>query len=349
MKPNPLERMQYRLKACRLSLALSMLLIGVYPASGQEQLIKIRVGLGDVSLNKIPFVAAYEAGIYKKNGLDVEQFITPSAAEVARRSGITVPKELVRAGGRDTPIVIGGGSPLIVHWTSDAQADDRLIIACTDPVIRWRIIGRPDIANIEQLKGKRLGYSGYGAVTHFAALSFAKIMGWNPDSDLSLMSGANTMDALKSGRVDALIASELHETMALAAGYKIVVDLAKYNMPNAGSGVNVSRAWLKDNQEAVRRFAKATAEMIALVKRNKQTAFSAMAKWYGVTDPEKQEHFYREVTNLPRKPYPSVEGIQKVMEIYNYHEMRKYKPAGFYDDSFMRQLDQSKYIDGLYD
>jgi len=321
----------------------------ISPAGAQEQLIKLRVGLGDVSLNKIPFVAAYEAGIYKKNGLEVEQFITPSAAEVARRSGITVPKELVHAGGRDVPIVIGGGSPMIVRWTSDAQADDRVIIACTDPVVRWRIIARPDVTSIEQLKGKRLGYSGYGAVTHYVALSFAKIMGWNPDRDLSLMSGANTMDTLKRGRVDALIASELHETMALADGYKILVDLSKYNIPNAGSGVSVSRDWLKENQEAARRFAKATVEMIALVKRNKTAAFGAMAKWYGVTDPEKQEHFYREVSNLPRKPYPSVEGIKKVMEIYNYHEMRKYKPEDFYDDSFIRQLDQSKYIDGLYD
>src|SRR5262245_56762476 len=74
------------------------------------------------------FVAAYEAEIYKKNGLDVEQFITQSAADVARRTGIIVPKELIRAGGRDTPIVIGGGSPLIVRWTTDAQADDRVIV-----------------------------------------------------------------------------------------------------------------------------------------------------------------------------------------------------------------------------
>ncbi len=88
--------------------------------------------------------------------------------------------------------------------------------------------------------------------------------------------------------------------------------------------------------------------MIALVKRNKQAAFSAMAKWYSVTDPEKQAHFYREVSNLPRKPYPSVDGIKKVMEIYNTHEMRRYKPEDFYNDSFVRELDKSGFIDGLY-
>ncbi|HEY7166573.1 MAG TPA: ABC transporter substrate-binding protein [Candidatus Binatia bacterium] len=349
MKRIPFAPLQTQRLGYRLGLAAVFFLLGISPTAAQEPLIKLRVGLGDVSLNKLPFIAAYEAGIYKKNGLDVEQFITQSAADVARRTGIVVPKELIRAGGRDAPIVIGGGSPLIVRWTSDAQAEDRVIIACTDPVVRWRIIARPEITNIEQLKGKRLGYSGYGAVTHFVALSFAKIMGWNPDRDLSLMSGANTMDALKSGRVDALIASELHETIATSAGYKILVELAKYNIPNAGSGVNVSRGWLKDNQEAARRFLKATVEMIALVKRNKEAAFTAMGKWYGVNDPEKQQYFYREVSNLPRKPYPSVEGIKKVMEIYNYHEMRRYKPEDFYDDSFMRQVDQGRFIESLYE
>ena len=338
------------MKLSRLVAAIFFVLsAGALCAGAEEQPIKIRVGLGDVSLNKIPFIAAYEAGIYKKNGLEVEQSVTTSAAEVARRSGVTVPPEMVRAGGRETPIVIGGGSPLIVRWTTDAQADDRVIVACTDQVVRWRIIGRPEITSVEQLKGMRLGYSGYGAVTHFVALVFSGIMGWNPERDLSLMSGANTMDALKSGRVDAIIASELHETMALAAGYKVLVALDKYNIPNAGSGVNVSRAWLKNNQDAARRFVKSTVEAIALVKRDKKAAFQAMAKWYNVTDPQKQEYFYREVANLPRKPYPSVEGIKKVMEVYNYHEMRKYKPEDFYDASFMRELDQSRFIDGLYD
>jgi ABC-type nitrate/sulfonate/bicarbonate transport system substrate-binding protein len=337
------------MKPIRFALVIVFLsTIGPLSAFAEEP-VKLRVGLGDVSLNKIPFVAAYEAGIYKKNGLDVEQSVTPAAAEVARRSGVTVPAEMVRSGGKETPIVIGGGSPLISRWASDAQADDRVIVACTDQVVRWRVIGRPELTAVEQLKGRRLGYSGYGAVTHFVALVFTRMMGWDPQRDLSLMSGANTMDALKSGRVDALIASELHEVMALAAGYKILVDLAKYNIPNAGSGVSVSRAYLKNNQEAVRRFVKSTVEAIALVKRDKEAAFRAMAKWYNVTDPEKQEHFYREVTNLPRKPYPSVEGIKKVMEVYDSHEMRKYKPEDFYDASFMRELDQSRFIDGLYD
>src|SRR4051812_19547437 len=142
------------MKPTHFAFIATLLSIAAAVPAGAQEAIKLRVGLGDVSLNKLPFVTAYESGIYKKNGLDVEQSVTPSAAEVARRSGITVPPEMVRAGGRETPIVIGGGSPLISRWASDAQADDRVIVACTDQVVRWRIIGRPELTAIEALKGR---------------------------------------------------------------------------------------------------------------------------------------------------------------------------------------------------
>jgi len=309
---------------------------------------KVQVGLGDVSLNKLMFVIAHEEGIYKKNGLEVEQFIKPSAAEIVKHSGVHVPQEFIRSGGGETPIEIGGGCPLMVRWATDAKAADRVILACTDPVVRWHIVSRPDITEVEQIKGKRLGYSGYGAVTHFIAIAFVKIMGWDPTHDLSLMSGGLSVEALKSGRVDACVASEIHETMAVAAGFKDLVDLSKYNIPNAGSSVNASRAWLKNNQETAQRFIKSTVDAVALLKQDKKVAFNGMAKWYNITDPKKQEYFYREVLKMPRKPYPSVEGIKKVIEIYSCHEMRKYKPEYFYDDSFVRQLDESSYIDSLY-
>jgi ribosomal protein S19E (S16A) len=62
-----------------------------------------------------------------------------------------------------------------------------------------------------------------------------------------------------------------------------------------------------------------------------------------------QDWFYeRGVTLVPRKPYPNVEGIKKTMELYDSHEMRKHKPEDFYDDSFVRELDQSGYIDSRY-
>ncbi len=332
-----------------LGIVTALVLTGAFLAGAQEQPLKIGVRLADVSLNKLPFVVAYEEGIYKKNGLEVEQFITPDAAEIIRRSGVTVPEKFILRGkGPALPISIGGSCPTIVNLTTVAGAADPVIIACTDDVIRWHIISRPDIARVEELKGKRLGYSGFGTVTHFVAISFARMMGWNPTYDLSLMSDALIVEALKKGYVDAFVASELHETMGVAAGFKDLVDLGKYNLPNAGSSIVVNREWLKNNEEAARRFVKSAVDALALVKQDKKAAFSAMAKWYDLKDPKLQEYFYQRVSGMPRKPYPPIDGIKKVMEIYDSHEMRKYKPESFTDDRFVRQLDQSGYIDGLY-
>ncbi|MFB3883859.1 MAG: ABC transporter substrate-binding protein [Thermodesulfobacteriota bacterium] len=309
---------------------------------------KIQVSLGDVSLNKLPFVIAYEEGIYKKNGLEVDPFITSGAADIVLRSGIRVPEEFVRPASGDIPIAIGGGSPFIVGRVTNAQSVDRVILASTDHMVRWRIVARPDITDPKQIKGKRLGYSSYGSMTHFTAINFARTMGWDPNQDLSLMSGALNVKTLKEGRVDAFVADEIHETMALASRFKELINLKPFNIPIAGSGVNVSRTWLKAHREAARLFVKSTVEAVALLKQDKKAAFRGMSKWYRVTDPENQEHFYRDASILPRKPYPAVEGIKKVMETFDCHEMRRYKPEDFYDDGFVRELDQSGYIDSLY-
>lgn len=237
---------------------------------------------------------------------------------------------------------------MMVSLTTEAGAENPIVIACTDPIVRWHIVSRSDITKPEQLKGKRLGYSGYGAVTHFAALAFVKIMGWDPNQDLSLMSGGLNVESLQKGYTDAFIASELHETMAMAAGFRDLLDLSQYNIPNAGSSVQVNRAWLKNNREAAFRLTKSLVEALALLNKDKNAAVSSMVKWLNLKDPKLQEYFYKKVEAIPHKPYPPFDGIRKVMEIYDYHEMRKYKPEDFYDASFVRELDQSGYINSLY-
>jgi hypothetical protein len=51
----------------RLSTLLLLPLLGLAaPAHAQEKLIQMTVGLGDVSLTKLIFVVAADAGLYKK-------------------------------------------------------------------------------------------------------------------------------------------------------------------------------------------------------------------------------------------------------------------------------------------
>lgn len=313
-----------------------------------QKLIKIRVSLGDVSLNKLIFVIAQEEGIYKKYGLEIEQYITPRAAGVVKNSGVNIPADYVRDFKEEPPIAIGSGSPHMVAFTTNARAVNRIIVASTDNTVRWHLIARPEIKTLADLKGKRIGYSEYGAMTHFMALSFAKKMAWDPEQDISLMSGALAVDTLKNGKVDAFIGDEVARTMAFSAGFNPLQDLREWNLPIAGSGINVEKEWLANNRDAVQRFVKAVIEALSLMKTSKEVAARGMGKWYHIKNSEQQNMIWAYAAQLPRKPYPAVDGIKKVMEIYNFHKMRKHKPEDFYDNSFVTELDKSGFIDSFY-
>ena len=76
----------------------------------------LQISLGDVSLNKVPFLVAADNGIYAKNGLTVHQYITPYAADKARRQGVMVPDQYVSDAGDTAHISVGGGTPMIVTY-----------------------------------------------------------------------------------------------------------------------------------------------------------------------------------------------------------------------------------------
>ncbi len=84
------------------------------------------------------------------------------------------------------------------------------------------------------------------------------------------------------------------------------------------------------------------------MKTDRAAFNAALIKWFNITDPLVQERMYREVEEMPRKPYPAIEGIRYTMAMYDSAEMRKHKAEEFYDASFMEELDKSGFLDRLY-
>jgi hypothetical protein len=137
--------------------------------------------------------------------------------------------------------------------------------------------------------------------------------------------------------------------MAMDAGFHEVVDLADYHLPAAGSSFLVDREWLRQHPEGGHAFVKSAVEALAILKTDKESTFETLRKWYQMDDPELMEHFYDEAAKVPAKPYPPVEGLKAIFDVYDSHEMRKYTVEHFYDDRYVRELDESGYIDSLYE
>jgi NitT/TauT family transport system substrate-binding protein len=323
------------------ALALAAMLL-----SGIDQPTRVDVSLGDVSINKVPQLVAADQGLYAKHGLEVHQTISAGAARAAAASGVVVPDAYVNKDpGVAPPIEVGGGSPMIYGFVRNARGAARVVVLTQEPMVMDHIIGKPGIAGIQDLKGKRLGFSGVGAVTHFAALSLAKKLGWDPDRDVTLVGGSATLDALKQDKVDAILASAMGIALAPQAGFRDIADLTTYRIPLAGSGIMVDRAYLAGHRDTVLRFLKADIEATALMQRDRKVFTAALAKWFNITDARTQDGMFAHVNKFEKKPYPAVDGIRQVFALYDSPEMRKHTPEEFYDMSLIAELDKSGFLD----
>ena len=334
---------------CRLLLSCFVAALAVTMAAhAADKSVSLDVALGDVSLNKVPFLIAADTGIYSRNGLDVHQFITPAAAAVARNSGVIVPSEYIKADIATAPIDIGGGSPMIYRVANAPNPIFRVLLATTETTIRDHVIAAPGVTSIADLKGKRIGYSVPGAVTHLGALAWVRIMGWQPGRDITLVGNGNVLNPLKEGKEDALLGSAMLIALAPEMKLRDLADLSKYKIPVAGSSILAERSWLAMNRDTAARFVKSAVEAIALMKTNKPAFDAALAKWFAITDKTTQDRMYGFAADLPAKPYPAVEGIRNTLAIYDSPQMRKFKAEDFYDAGFITALDKSGAIDRLY-
>jgi ABC-type nitrate/sulfonate/bicarbonate transport system substrate-binding protein len=324
----------------------ALALAAVLPSSGIEQLTRVDVSLGDVSINKVPQLVAADQGLYAKYGLDVHQTISAGAARAAAASGVVVPDAYVnRDAGVAAPIEVGGGSPMIYGFVTNARGAARVIVLTQEAMAVDHIIARPGIAGIQDLKGKRIGFSGVGAVTHFSALSLARQLGWSPAHDITLVAGSANLDALKQDKVDAILASAMVIALAPQAGFKDIGDLTVYKMPMAGSGIMVDKAYLAAHRDTVLRFLKADIDATALMQRDRQIFNAALARWFNITNARIQAGMFAHVKKFEKKPYPSVDGIKQVFALYDSPGMRLHTPEEFYDSSLMAELDKSGFLD----
>ena len=135
------------------------------------------------------------------------------------------------------------------------------------------------------------------------------------------------------------------DALAAQAGFNDIADLSVYKMPLAGSGVMVDKAYLPAHRDTVLRFVKASLAATALMQQDRHVFDAALAKWFNIKDTKTQDGMFAYVKQFVKKPYPSVEGIKRVLALYDSPEMRKRTPEEFYDSSLIAELDKSGFLD----
>src|SRR6201988_2864907 len=138
---------------------LSVLFHLVAPPTTHAQTLKrIKIGYPSLSFRQSNVWVAKEQGLFNKYGLEVEP--------VLFRGGQVATQALVSG---DPPIVNIG---TVVQAT--IQGHNVVLVAAVETRYDLIIFTRSGITQLEQLKGKRLGITGFNSATHYASIILAR-------------------------------------------------------------------------------------------------------------------------------------------------------------------------------
>src|SRR5690348_13851878 len=172
-----------------------------------------------------PMWIAKEAGFFKKQGLDVRLVFIASGP-----LGTTS----ILSGDVDVG-VIGGFAPI---RAIAGGARNLVIIGQTKNRMTGSIVGKKEIATVQDLKGKRLGIDRVGSNPDmFTQASLARF-NMDPLKDLNyiqLGTIGQGVPALKAGTIDAVTTNPPHDLFAQRLGFKVILDITALKIPFAAT------------------------------------------------------------------------------------------------------------------
>ena len=324
-------------------LAAIILIQLAFSSFASAQLTRLNVGYSAVSADQLPAWVARDSGIFAKNGLDIQLifFTGGSTAILALVSG-------------DVPITQVSGPGLV---SSALGGADSVFIAAGITSLNYVLMGKPGLKSVEQLKGGTVAISRFGSATDTIARFALRRIGLTPGKDVTLVqvgSGPERLSAALTGRVSASVINPPSSFIAEKKGLAIIADVAQMGLVFQHTGAATTRKYIKEHPDIVRRYVRAHVEAVHKMWTDKEATIKALAHYMGSgLDRETLQKSYENVMTeamYTKKQYPSIEGLKTVLEDIGERDPRakSAKPEQFIDASFIRELDQSGFIDGLY-
>lgn len=323
------------MKACRRAAVFVFLLLLVQSSilEGQE-LKKIKIGYPAISYNQIHIWVAKDAGLFKRHGLDAELVF-------------------FRGGQLATQALVAGDPPIVNIGTvvqAGLQGHDVVLIASSENAYYYSVVTRPTISKIEQLKGKKLGVSGFGSASHNAALILLRRFNLEPNRDIAVVvAGATTerLAGLESDRIDATVLTPSEIPRARKLGFVEIYDMSDLGLEVQGNGFATSRSFIKSSRETVKAALKGYVEAVYYINHNRGETNKIVSRYIRSTDPDVLDATYTWfVKNVAKKPYPTLKGIQFLIDEVagKMVQAKNAKPEQFVDLSLLQELEKEGFF-----
>lgn len=296
----------------------------------------IKVGYSAIAGNQLPAWVAKDAGIFDKNGLDVQ--LVHAEGNVAVLGLLSGNFAISQVAG-----------PAVVN--SALKGSDVAYVAGGMTSLNYYLMVRPEIKSPEQLKRKIVAISRFGSASDFITQLALERIGLKAGKDVVIVQMGDAprrIEAAMANQIQGVVLDPPANVIAERRGMVSLVNLAEQGLVYQHTGAVTTRKYIREHPDIVRRYVKSQVEAVHRIYTDKETSVKVLVKYFGESiDRDILEATWKNLADeriLPRKQYPSSEGIKTILGPQN----KGLDPASFIDSQFIRELDESGYIDRLY-
>jgi NitT/TauT family transport system substrate-binding protein len=319
-----------------LAVALTAVLLGF---SAEVFAQPIKLGYAALSAGQVTAWMAKEGGYLSKYGIEAELIYIPAIA--ATQALIAGEIQLAQVTGVSTAGAILAG------------ADVRIIASSLNRLVGF-IYARPEIKSPEQLRGKKLGISRFGALSDTAAAIFLERFGLKRSTDVAIIQLGGLPEivtAMERGAVQAGFASPPNSSRARRLGMRELFDLDALGLELQQTCITVTSKYLRERRPLVKSFVQAYAEGLHRFQTDRDFSIQVMKKYLRIDERDLLEDAYAAYAPRVQKiPYPTLKGIKFILDemAERQPQARKAAPESFVDLSLLQEIEQSGFFKQLW-
>jgi NitT/TauT family transport system substrate-binding protein len=324
--------------AMRTISLLALLSLLATSSDGQAQLTKLRAAYSAESSWSLATWIALDGGLYKKYGLDVDLVLIRSAS--------TITSALIAG---EAPMIQLGGNGTI---QAGLQGADTVNVLTLVPLIPQSLVVTPDIKTADDLRGKRLGVSRFGALSDLVIRRYLRKLGLDPAKDVTIVQIGGIPElvtAMKAGAISGGSISPPALTVAKKAGFRELSDFESLDYKYPAVTIASTRSFIQRSRPTALNFVRGEIEGIHAIRTQKNLAINVLKKYMRINDPDILEDGYRyAVKFFQQRPYPTPDEVRAVLDEYKSMPQAAHaKPEQFIDLSLLQELEKEKFFDKL--
>jgi len=263
---------------CRIIvLMLAIAVTGCFRLAEGAEIKKVRIAFTSYTIEQLPYQLAEKKGYFHEEGLSPE-FIYM----------------------RSTTITMALASQSLLY-SSGASSGIQGAVTGMDAKVLWVassktlmfLMAKPEIKQVSDLKGKRIGVSGIGGASDVGARAMLSASGVNPRETTIIAIGPTEarLLALKAGAIDATPLISPRNFQAEALGFRNLGFMGDF-MPNAFGGFSINSIASSQEPKIVESLVRIGLKGLKVMKQDRAFTLDMLQKFTKMEDKELAQRTY---------------------------------------------------------